>query len=59
MVTVSPDCAASIAAALLHDVVEDTDVSNDEIAKSFSKEIATLVDGVTKLGKVSLSNKEE
>ena len=51
--------AASIAAALLHDVVEDTDVSNDEIAKNFTKEIATLVDGVTKLGKVSLSNKEE
>ena len=50
---------ASIAAALLHDVVEDTDVSNEDIAKSFSKEIAILVDGVTKLGKVSLSNKEE
>ncbi len=50
---------ASIAAALLHDVVEDTDVTNEDIAKNFSKEIAVLVDGVTKLGKVSLSNKEE
>ncbi len=51
--------AASIAAALLHDVVEDTDVTKEDISKSFSEEIAVLVDGVTKLGKVSLSNKEE
>ena len=51
--------AASIAAALLHDVVEDTDVTKDDISKTFSEEIAVLVDGVTKLGKVSLSNKEE
>ena len=51
--------AASIAAALLHDVVEDTDVTKEDIAKTFNEEIAVLVDGVTKLGKVSLSNKEE
>lgn len=51
--------AASIAAALLHDVVEDTEVTKEDISKSFSEEIAALVDGVTKLGKVSLSNKEE
>lgn len=51
--------AASIAASLLHDVVEDTDISKDDIVKSFGNEIAELVDGVTKLGKVSLSNKEE
>lgn len=51
--------AASIAAALLHDVVEDTDVTKEDISKTFNEEIAVLVDGVTKLGKVSLSNKEE
>jgi guanosine-3',5'-bis(diphosphate) 3'-pyrophosphohydrolase len=39
----------SIAAALLHDVVEDTSVNLDALAKEFSKEIANLVDGVTKL----------
>ncbi len=50
---------ASLAAALLHDVVEDTDVSKEDIIKAFGDEIALLVDGVTKLGKVSLSNKEE
>ncbi|MBQ8027218.1 MAG: bifunctional (p)ppGpp synthetase/guanosine-3',5'-bis(diphosphate) 3'-pyrophosphohydrolase, partial [Clostridia bacterium] len=51
--------AASLAAALLHDVVEDTDISREDISKKFGEEIAVLVDGVTKLGKVSLSNKEE
>lgn len=39
----------SIAAALLHDVVEDTNVQSEQIAKLFSKEIADLVEGVTKL----------
>ena len=39
----------SIAAALLHDVVEDQDVSVDNIRKEFGDEIAVLVDGVTKL----------
>jgi guanosine-3',5'-bis(diphosphate) 3'-pyrophosphohydrolase len=38
-----------LAAALLHDVVEDTDVTGDEIARRFSPEIAQLVDGVTKI----------
>ena len=51
--------AASLAAALLHDVVEDTDYTKEDIIKQFGEEIAILVDGVTKLGKVSLSNKEE
>lgn len=49
----------SIAAALLHDVVEDTDVSLDDIKKEFGKEIAMLVDGVTKLGKIPLSSREQ
>lgn len=49
----------SLCAALLHDVVEDTKVSLETIKKHFSKDIAQLVDGVTKLGMVSLSTKEE
>ncbi len=52
------DCE-SIAASLLHDVVEDTEFSIADIEKIFGKDIALLVDGVTKLGKVSLANKEE
>lgn len=42
----------SIITALLHDVVEDTEVSLEEIEKDFGEEIAKLVDGVTKLGKI-------
>lgn len=49
----------SICAALLHDVVEDTGVSLDEIKKTFGEEIAELVDGVTKLGKIPFSSVEE
>jgi GTP diphosphokinase / guanosine-3',5'-bis(diphosphate) 3'-diphosphatase len=41
--------APAVAAALLHDVVEDTDVTLEEIRKEFGDEVATLVDGVTKL----------
>ena len=43
---------AILAAALLHDTVEDTDYSLEQVTKDFSKEIAMLVDGVTKLDKV-------
>jgi len=42
----------TIAAGLLHDVVEDTEVTDAEIKKKFGKEIEHLVDGITKLGKV-------
>lgn len=49
----------SIVAAILHDVVEDTSVSIEEIEKDFGKEIAHLVDGVTKLGKIVFSSMEE
>ena len=42
----------SIITGLLHDVVEDTEVTLDEIEAGFSEEIAKLVDGVTKLGKI-------
>lgn len=44
---------AILAAALLHDTVEDTDYSLEQVTKDFSEEIAMLVDGVTKLDKVT------
>jgi len=50
---------ASVAAALLHDVVEDTDTSLEQIEKQFGTEIAHLVDGVTKLSVLEAQNKEE
>lgn len=45
----------TIVAGLLHDVVEDTVLSDEEIAEIFGKEVALLVDGVTKLGQLSYS----
>ena len=51
--------AQSVAAAILHDTVEDTDIELEGLEKEFGKEIASLVDGVTKLGRVPLSTKEE
>lgn len=50
---------ACIAAALLHDVVEDTNITKQEIAEKFGDEIVTLVDGVTKLRKISAATREE
>ncbi len=47
--------ASTLAAALLHDIAEDTAVSLEEIETRFGAEIARLVDGVTKLGRVSLA----
>jgi len=49
----------TICAALLHDVVEDTDATLEELRKLFGQDIAMLVDGVTKLGKIPLFTKEE
>lgn len=49
----------SIIAALLHDVVEDTDHSLEEIEGLFGKNVAYLVNGVTKLGRVAVARKEE
>jgi GTP pyrophosphokinase len=51
--------AASIAAGLLHDTVEDTLIPIDEIKKEFGPEISLLVDGVTKLSKIKFSSSEE
>ena len=45
----------SIAAGLLHDVVEDTPMTTEDLAKEFGDEVALLVDGVTKLGQLSYS----
>ncbi|MFU0833698.1 MAG: (p)ppGpp synthase/hydrolase, HD superfamily [Oscillospiraceae bacterium] len=48
----------SIAAGLLHDVVEDTPIGLDQIRKDFGDEIAGLIDGVTKLGRIPYSSRE-
>ena len=50
---------AMIAAGFLHDVVEDTEVSCDQIEEMFGKEIRQLVEGVTKLSKLSFESKTE
>lgn len=49
----------SLIAALLHDTVEDTELTNEDIVKNFGEEIAQLVDGVTKLAKVPTETKAE
>ncbi len=49
----------SIAASLLHDVVEDTDATVEDIKNEFGAEIALLVDGVTKIGRLNFSTKEQ
>ena len=46
----------TIASGMLHDVVEDTDVSEEDIRREFGDEVALLVDGVTKLGRLSYSS---
>ncbi len=52
--------AITIAASLLHDVVEDTKITLQDIQEEFNKEIALLVDGgVTKLSRIEYKSKEE
>ena len=50
---------ASICAALLHDVVEDTDTTRHDIVEAFGEEISELVDALTKLDKYQFTSKEE
>jgi GTP diphosphokinase / guanosine-3',5'-bis(diphosphate) 3'-diphosphatase len=50
---------ASVCAGLLHDVVEDTEATLDDIEREFGPEITTLVDGVTKLNKINFTSKED
>lgn len=49
----------TIVAAFLHDILEDTDTSPDEIVKNFGEDVLKLVQGVTKLGKYQFKSKEE
>lgn len=49
----------SICAAILHDVVEDTNVSLSDLAEKFGPRVAKLVDGVTKLGRLEFKNRQE
>ena len=58
IVTLGMD-SESIAAALLHDVVEDTDTSVEDIKRGFGEDVALLVDGVTKIGKLNFTTKEQ
>ncbi len=51
--------APSVAAALLHDVVEDTSIRHEDIKTRFGEEISNLVDGVTKLKRIPSSSREE
>ena len=48
----------SLAAALLHDAVEDTEITLEEVERDFGKEVASIVDGVTKLERLQFDSKE-
>ena len=50
---------ATIAAALLHDVVEDTEATNEDISREFGEEVCFLVDSLTKIQRMKLSHKTE
>jgi guanosine-3',5'-bis(diphosphate) 3'-pyrophosphohydrolase len=51
--------AATIVAAILHDTVEDTDLTAQELSKEFGPEVAKLVEGVTKLGRISIRSEQQ
>lgn len=50
---------ATVVTGILHDVVEDTETSCEELSETFGKEVAQLVDGVTKISQISFSSKHE
>ena len=49
----------TIVAGLLHDVLEDTDLSKEELSKQFGEDVASIVDGVTKIGQLKYMTKEK
>lgn len=49
----------TVCAGLLHDTLEDTNISKEEIAENFNSDVANLVDGVTKLSKMNFSSKQD
>lgn len=51
--------APTIAAGLLHDSIEDAGISQEELSREFGKEVASLVEGVTKLGRLVFESKEQ
>jgi GTP pyrophosphokinase len=51
--------STAIAAGLLHDAVEDTDVTSAELGKRFGDQVAHIVEGVTKLDKIKFANRED
>ena len=58
LIDIKADCKC-ICAALLHDTIEDTDSSKEELEKKFGKDIAMLVDGVTKINKLKFNSDSE
>lgn len=58
LATMHADCD-TLCAGLLHDTLEDTHITKEEIAKLFNQNVANLVDGVTKLAKMNFSSKQE
>jgi guanosine-3',5'-bis(diphosphate) 3'-pyrophosphohydrolase len=51
--------ATAVAAALLHDAVEDTPATNEEIGEKFGDQVAHIVEGVTKIDKIQFANRED
>jgi GTP pyrophosphokinase len=51
--------STAIAAGLLHDAIEDTNVTNEEIQREFGDQVAHIVEGVTKISKIDFATKEE
>jgi len=49
----------TLCAGLLHDTLEDTEITKEEISNEFNKDVANLVDGVTKIGKMNFSSKTD